>query len=99
MKINTAIMLAAGAGDRLKPLVNERPKVMVEIKKKQSLSWVIKPLKQDDATDLLVLSEKTLMVLKNETLREQLSENASNYSMQFDFTLNARTFESIKSCK
>lgn len=44
-KIDTAIILAGGKGERLRPLTNDRPKVMVEVAGKPILAWQIEWLK------------------------------------------------------
>lgn len=43
--ITTAIILAGGKGERLRPLTNDRPKVMVEVAGKPILAWQIEWLK------------------------------------------------------
>ncbi len=43
--IDTAIILAGGKGERLRPLTDDRPKVMVEVAGKPILGWQIEWLK------------------------------------------------------
>lgn len=43
--INSAIILAGGKGERLRPLTNDRPKVMVEVAGKPILYWQIEWMK------------------------------------------------------
>ncbi len=54
MKIDTAVVLVGGQGDRLKPLTNGIPKAMVEISKKPLLQWVIEWLKKNEVTDIVL---------------------------------------------
>jgi NDP-sugar pyrophosphorylase family protein len=54
MKIDTAVVLAGGAGDRLRPLTNDIPKAMVEIKNKPLLQWVIEWLKRNDVIEIVL---------------------------------------------
>lgn len=54
MKIDTAVVLAGGQGDRLKPLTNGIPKGMVEINNKPLLQWVIEWLKENDVTQIIL---------------------------------------------
>ncbi|MDO8573778.1 MAG: sugar phosphate nucleotidyltransferase, partial [Candidatus Daviesbacteria bacterium] len=39
--VQTAIILAGGKGERLRPYTNDRPKVMVELMGKPILAWQI----------------------------------------------------------
>lgn len=54
MKIDTAVVLAGGQGDRLKPLTNGIPKAMVEINNKPLLQWVIEWLKKNEVTEIVL---------------------------------------------
>lgn len=54
MKIDTAVVLAGGAGDRLKPLTNGIPKAMVEINNKPLLQWVIEWLRKNEVTKIVL---------------------------------------------
>lgn len=45
MSVDCAIILAGGKGERLRPLTNDRPKVMVEVAGKPILYWQIEWLK------------------------------------------------------
>ena len=54
MKIDTAVVLAGGQGDRLKPLTNGIPKAMVEINNKPLLQWVIEWLKLNGVTNIVI---------------------------------------------
>jgi NDP-sugar pyrophosphorylase family protein len=54
MKIDTAIVLAGGQGDRLKPLTNGLPKGMVEINNKPLLQWIIEWLRKNDVREIVL---------------------------------------------
>jgi NDP-sugar pyrophosphorylase family protein len=47
MPIKTAIVLAGGAGLRLRPLTNDKPKAMVEVSGRPLLDWVLIWLKRN----------------------------------------------------
>jgi NDP-sugar pyrophosphorylase family protein len=64
MKIDTAVVLAGGQGDRLKPLTNGIPKAMVEINNKPLLQWVIEWLRKNDVTEIVLGDEKPSKVGK-----------------------------------
>jgi NDP-sugar pyrophosphorylase family protein len=54
MKIDTAVVLAGGQGDRLKPLTNGLPKGMVEINNKPLLQWIIEWLRNNDVREIIL---------------------------------------------
>jgi NDP-sugar pyrophosphorylase family protein len=54
MKIDTAVVLAGGQGDRLKPLTNGLPKGMVEVCNKPLLQWVIEWLRNNDIKEIVL---------------------------------------------
>jgi NDP-sugar pyrophosphorylase family protein len=54
MKIDTAVVLAGGQGDRLKPLTNGLPKGMVEICNKPLLQWIIEWLRNNDVREIVL---------------------------------------------
>jgi NDP-sugar pyrophosphorylase family protein len=54
MKIDTAVVLAGGQGDRLKPLTNGLPKGMVEINNKPLLQWIIEWLRNNDVREIVL---------------------------------------------
>lgn len=49
-----ALILAAGLGTRLRPLTNDRPKVMIELLGKPVLEWQIEWLKKFGIRDILI---------------------------------------------
>lgn len=52
--VNSAIILAGGKGERLRPLTNDRPKVMVEVAGKPIIYWQIEWLKAHGITKFVV---------------------------------------------
>lgn len=54
MKIDTAVVLAGGQGDRLKPLTNGLPKGMVEVCNKPLLQWIIEWLRNNDVREIVL---------------------------------------------
>lgn len=54
--IKHAIILAGGKGERLRPLTNDRPKVMVEIAGKPIILWQIEWLKSYGITTFVIAS-------------------------------------------
>ena len=54
MKIDTAVVLAGGPGNRLKPLTNAFPKGMVEIYNKPLLQWIIEWLRNNDVREIIL---------------------------------------------
>jgi len=52
--VNTAIILAGGKGERLRPLTNDRPKVMVEVADKPILVWQIEWLKSQGIKNFIL---------------------------------------------
>ncbi|MFK7866391.1 MAG: NDP-sugar synthase, partial [Alphaproteobacteria bacterium] len=54
IKINTAIILAAGFGKRLLPLTKDQPKPMVKLAGKPLIDWQIQRLKAAGISKLLI---------------------------------------------
>ena len=54
MKVDTAVILAGGSGDRLKPLTNDLPKGMVEVYGKPLLQWIIEWLRDNKVTQIVL---------------------------------------------
>ena len=51
-----AIILAAGKGERLQPLTNNKPKCLVELFEKSLLEWQIKIFQNSGITDITIVS-------------------------------------------
>lgn len=54
MPVETAVVLAGGAGLRLRPLTNDRPKAMVEIAGKPLLHWVLAWLRRNEVRRVVI---------------------------------------------
>jgi NDP-sugar pyrophosphorylase family protein len=54
MQVNTAVVLAGGPGDRLKPLTNDIPKALVEINRKPLLQWIIEWLRDNGVKEVIL---------------------------------------------
>lgn len=52
--VKTAVVLAGGAGSRLYPLTNDRPKPMVELLGKPILQWVIEWLRHNGISEIVL---------------------------------------------
>lgn len=52
MTIETAVVLAGGAGLRMRPLTDDRPKIMVEVGDRPLLDWILAWLKANDQAKL-----------------------------------------------
>lgn len=54
MLFQTAVILAGGAGLRLRPLTNDRPKAMVEVAGRPLLEWVLLWLKKNGIRSVII---------------------------------------------
>ena len=51
-----AIILAAGKGERLQPLTNDKPKCLIELFGKSLLEWQIEAFQRSGITDITIVS-------------------------------------------
>ncbi len=70
-KITTAVLLAAGMGDRLRPLTNNTPKCLVEVCGRPILSYTIEALEQQQFEKLIIVTG-----YKHSSLNEFVSQYA-----------------------
>lgn len=54
MNINTAVILAGGPGERLKPLTENLPKGMIEICGKPLLQWIVEWLQSNEVKQIIL---------------------------------------------
>ena len=54
MTIDTAVVLAGGSGNRLKPLTNDIPKGMIEVYGKPLLQWIIEWLRDNSVRKIIL---------------------------------------------
>lgn len=79
--VKTAIILAGGKGERLRPYTNDRPKVMVELNGKPILAWQIEWLKSQGITRfVLTVSYKHEVV-------EKYFGDGSKFGIQIDYSI------------
>lgn len=79
--IDTAIILAGGKGERLRPLTNDRPKVMVEVAGKPIIEHQIDWLKQYGITKFIVA-----VSYKYEVIQDYLGDG-SKLGVQIDYSV------------
>lgn len=80
-KIDTAIILAGGKGERLRPLTNNRPKVMVEVAGKPILLWQIEWLKSRGIKKFVIT-----VSYKYEVIQEFLGDG-SKFGIEVDYSI------------
>ena len=62
--VNSAIILAGGKGERLRPFTNDRPKVMVELSGKPILLWQIEWLKSHGIFKFVITASYKYQVIQ-----------------------------------
>lgn len=80
-KVDTAIILAGGKGERLRPLTNDRPKVMVNVAEKPILFWQIEWLKSHGINKFIIT-----VSYKYEVIQEFL-EDGSKFGVEVDYSI------------
>lgn len=63
--VTTAIILAGGKGERLRPLTNDRPKVMVEVAGQPILFWQVEWLKKHGIKKVILAVSYKYEVIQN----------------------------------
>jgi len=53
-EVHTAVVLAGGAGLRLRPLTDDRPKAMIMVAGKPLLEWILEALKRSGIHDIVI---------------------------------------------
>jgi NDP-sugar pyrophosphorylase family protein len=79
--IDTAIILAGGKGERLRPLTNDRPKVMVELDEKPILLWQIEWLKSHGIKKFILT-----VSYKHEVIEKFLGDG-SKFGIEVDYSV------------
>ena len=79
--INSAIILAGGKGERLRPYTNDRPKVMVELDGKPILAWQIEWLKSNGITKFVLT-----VSYKHEVVQNYFG-NGSKFGIEVDYSV------------
>lgn len=80
-KIDTAIILAGGKGERLRPLTNDKPKVMVCVAGKPILLWQIEWLKSHGINKFVLT-----VSYKYEVIQEFLGDG-SKFDIKVDYSI------------
>ncbi len=79
--INAAIILAGGKGERLRPLTNNKPKVMVEVAGKPILAWQIDWLKFHGITKFVLT-----VSYKHEVVQDYFGDG-SKFGIEIDYSI------------
>lgn len=79
--ITSAIILAGGRGERLRPYTNDRPKVMVEIAGKPILAWQIEWLKSFGITKFVLT-----VSYKHEVVEDYFGDG-SKFGIEIDYSI------------
>ena len=82
--IKHAIILAGGKGERLRPLTNDRPKVMVELAGKPILLWQIEWLKSHGVTKII------LTVSYKHEVVEEFFRDGSKFGIEIDYSIEKK---------
>lgn len=80
-KVKQAIVLAGGKGERLRPLTNDRPKVMVDVAGKPILHWQIEWLKSHGIKDFVIT-----VSYKHEVIQDFLGDG-SKLGVNVDYSI------------
>ena len=79
--VNSAIILAGGKGERLRPYTNDRPKVMVELVGKPILAWQIEWLKSHGIRKFVLT-----VSYKHEVVEEYFGDG-SKFGIEIDYSI------------
>ena len=93
-KIEQALILCGGKGERLKPITNEIPKPLVEINNKTILSYQIKYLKKQGITRFIIATG-----YKSELIENYLDSNFQSSNIKVSNSGEVGIMERIVNCK
>lgn len=79
--VNSAIILAGGKGERLRPYTNDRPKVMVELDGKPILAWQIEWLKSHGISKFILT-----VSYKHEVVQKYFGDG-SKFGIEIDYSI------------
>ncbi|EKD85129.1 MAG: nucleotidyl transferase [uncultured bacterium] len=79
--VKSAIILAGGKGERLRPYTNDRPKVMVEVAGKPILAWQIEWLKAHGITKFILT-----VSYMHEVVQEYFGDG-SKFGIEVDYSI------------
>jgi len=78
MTIETAVILAGGAGLRMRPLTDDKPKVLVEVGGRPLLDWILTWLKQNEVRRAVIG-----VAYKSESIVEYLNRHPPGLEIEF----------------
>ena len=93
-KIEQAVILCGGKGERLKPITNEIPKPLVEINHKSILSYQINYLKRQGITRFIIATG-----YKSELIENYLDSNFQSSNIKVSNSGEVGIMERIVNCK
>jgi NDP-sugar pyrophosphorylase family protein len=82
-QVRTAVVLAGGAGLRLRPLTNDKPKAMIEVLGKPLLQWIIEWLKNNGVEHLIIG-----VAYKKEAVMDYFGDG-SRFGLQIDYSVHS----------
>lgn len=83
MKVRTAVVLAGGAGLRLRPLTNDKPKAMIEVLGKPLLQWIVEWLRNNDIERIVIG-----VAYKKEAIMNHF-DDGSKFGLQIDYSVHS----------
>lgn len=91
-KIRTAVVLAGGQGLRLRPLTDQRPKVMIPIAGKPILEWIIDWLRMNEISEIVLG-----VAYKRQTVIDYFKNSVQGVEMRFsEHTVEGGTGEGFR---
>lgn len=91
-QITTALLLAAGIGDRLRPLTNNMPKCLTKVNEKEIIAHLVHSLHQHNFQRLIVV-----VGYLEQKIRQLLDSIAGNLTIEYIASPNYRTTNNIYS--
>jgi NDP-sugar pyrophosphorylase family protein len=92
MTIETAVVLAGGAGLRMRPLTDDRPKIMVEIADRPLLDWILAWLKENQVRRVVIG-----VAYKSESIIKYLNKHPLGLEIEYsEHTVEGGTAEGFR---
>jgi len=83
MQVGTAVVLAGGAGLRLRPLTSDKPKAMVEVLGKPLLQWIVEWLRSNNIKRLVIG-----VAFKKEAIMDHFGDG-SEFGAHIDYSVHS----------
>jgi len=83
IQVRTAVVLAGGAGLRLRPLTNDKPKAMVEVLGKPLLQWILEWLKNNKIEHVVIG-----IAYKKESIMDHFGDG-SDFGLKIDYSAHS----------